>query len=971
MSGKIKSNRNFMTHAKKPVGKVIGLFACVFLLGGCSGQTNVPEDGHQKEESTPTAVVSCTEVPESTATPVPTATPEPVKWQETVALEEARSGCFVKFGAYEQDNNQANGKEPIEWMVLHVEDGKALLLSKYALDISTYHDIQEPASWGISHLRKWLNSIFYEEAFSDKQQTYIEWTNHWTQLDYLEDEDDELKPGTFDYVFLLEFSELLGGGLFTENENVREWITKDLRNCFDTPEEQIALCTVYASAKSGGNGEVSKCIWWLRTPTGMDGDVYTVAGVNTDGTILEKQMAAGDEYFIRPAIYVDIEQYIKEKKAVEETYFKVADDWESVELSSAKPGTLVTFGAFEQDNNFENGKEPIEWMVLKVADGNALLLSRYGLDARPYHSYEGTNATWKTSHIRQWLNYDFFDIAFDREEQERILYTSTKRFDIRPYSGTGTSDRVFLLGEEDIHPDKGCFTMNYSWNASTMPTEYALAQGIVPDRGKKCAWLLYNTKHMIFHEAYYVDESGVPRYGMSVTDSDVMIRPAIWVSTKDIGINGAEITVPNSYMTFPEISGWLPVTEVGETTALSAADEGDLVVFGRYEQDRSRTDGLEPILWTVVEKKENKVKLISKFSVGQRQYHTREEAVTWESSSLRGWLNGEFLRSSFSGSERDWICEEVTFQYIREGEVSTEITNVTDTIEVYPVLWVDTALVKSFEEQREAVYTTRSAMQGQLVAGGDFVAYLKEDGTLCYLIDHEGYSEFTDFSKKYQTIGVRSVLYSYGNPLTIDTEGTVTYYNARDAYHIYHIYEELGQIQQIAKWAILTKHGRVSDTSGNIYTALDGAVSVAAAKNDIIAGHMADGTVVFSKSPSDLLRNKKLGEWPEKLAQICAGDEFVGLREDGTVIAENVILNYFINTIEQWSDIVAVTAAEETIVGLKADGTVVAVCTHGTDKGQCNVDDWTDIVAVDTNGAVTVGIKADGTVVFSNDFYEK
>ncbi len=947
MSGKIKWKRNFMTHVKKPVGKVIGLLACVFLLGGCLGETKMPKGEHQKEEPVITEAVSATVIPESTATPIPTATPEPVKWQEMVALEDAKSGCFVKFGAYEQDNNQANGKEPIEWMVLHVEDGKTLLLSKYALDVRTYHDIQEPASWGISHLRKWLNSVFYEEAFTAKQQTYIEWTNHRTQLDYLED--DKLKPVTSDYVFLLEYSELMGGGLFTENE------------------EQIALCTAYASAKSGRDGSVSECIWWLRTPTGIEDDVYTVAGVNTDGTILEKQLAADDEYFIRPAVYVDIEQYIKEKKAAEETYFKVADDWESVDLSNAKPGTLVTFGAFEQDNDFENGKEPIEWMVLKVEDGNALLLSRYGLDARPYHSYEGTNATWETSHIRQWLNYDFFDIAFDREEQEKILYTSTKRFDIRPYSATGTSDRVFLLGEKDIHSDKGCFAVNYSWNASTMPTEYALAQGILPDRGKKCAWLLYNTKHMIFHDAYYVDESGVPRCGISVTDSAVMIRPAIWVSIKDIGINGAEITVPNSYMTFPEITGWQPVTEVGETTALSSADEGDLVVFGRYEQDRSRTDGLEPILWTVVEKKENKVKLISKFSVGQRQYHTREEAVTWESSSLRGWLNGEFLRSSFSGSERDWICEEVTFQYIREGEVSTEITNVTDTIEVYPVLWVDTALVKSFEEQREAVYTTRSAMQGQLVAGGDFVAYLKEDGTLCYLIDHEGYSEFTDFSKKYQTIGVRSVLYSYGNPLTIDTEGTVTYYNARDAYHIY---EELGQIQQIAKWAILTKHGRVSDTSGNIYTALDGAVSVAAAKNDIIAGHMADGTVVFSKSPSDLLRNKKLAEWPEKLTQICAGNEFVGLREDGTVIAENVILNYFINTIEQWSDIVAIAAAEETVVGLKADGTVVAVCTRSTDKGQCNVDDWTDIVAVDTNGAVTVGIKADGTAVFSNDFYE-
>ena len=254
MSGKIKWKHNFMTHAKKAVGKVIGLLACVFLLGGCLGETKMPKGEHQKEEPVITEAVSATVIPESTATPIPTATPEPVKWQETVALEDAKRGCFVKFGAYEQDNNPTNGKEPIEWMVLHVEDGKALLLSKYALDVSTYHDIQEPASWGISHLRKWLNSVFYEEAFTAKQQTYIDWTNHRTQLDYLED--DKLKPVTFDYVFLLEFSELMGGGLFTENE------------------EQIALCTAYASAKSGRDGSVSECIWWLRTPTGIEEDVY-------------------------------------------------------------------------------------------------------------------------------------------------------------------------------------------------------------------------------------------------------------------------------------------------------------------------------------------------------------------------------------------------------------------------------------------------------------------------------------------------------------------------------------------------------------------------------------------------------------------------------------------------------------------------------------------------------------------------
>lgn len=43
-------------------------------------------------------------------------------------------GHYVSFGKYEQDNNTSNGKEKIEWLVLEVKDGKALVISKYALD---------------------------------------------------------------------------------------------------------------------------------------------------------------------------------------------------------------------------------------------------------------------------------------------------------------------------------------------------------------------------------------------------------------------------------------------------------------------------------------------------------------------------------------------------------------------------------------------------------------------------------------------------------------------------------------------------------------------------------------------------------------------------------------------------------------------------------------------------------------------
>lgn len=39
-------------------------------------------------------------------------------------------GHYVSFGKYEQDNNTSNGKEKIEWLVLEVKDGKALVISK-------------------------------------------------------------------------------------------------------------------------------------------------------------------------------------------------------------------------------------------------------------------------------------------------------------------------------------------------------------------------------------------------------------------------------------------------------------------------------------------------------------------------------------------------------------------------------------------------------------------------------------------------------------------------------------------------------------------------------------------------------------------------------------------------------------------------------------------------------------------------
>ena len=67
----------------------------------------------------------------------------------------------MKSRLIEQDNDISNGKEDIEWLVLWIVDDKALIVSKYALDVqpySTYTDTD--CTWKTCSLWEWLNSTF-------------------------------------------------------------------------------------------------------------------------------------------------------------------------------------------------------------------------------------------------------------------------------------------------------------------------------------------------------------------------------------------------------------------------------------------------------------------------------------------------------------------------------------------------------------------------------------------------------------------------------------------------------------------------------------------------------------------------------------------------------------------------------------------------------------------------------------------
>lgn len=92
---------------------------------------------------------------------------------------------------------------------------------------------------------------------------------------------------------------------------------------------------------------------------------------------------------------------------------------------------------------------------------------------------------------------------------------------------------------------------------------------------------------------------------------------------------------------------------------LKSISKGDSFYFGSYEQDNRKSNGKEPIEWQVLEKKGSKVLLLSKYGIDIQPYNHEDDDVswyvTWNECSLRKWLNREFVKNSFSSSDRAMI----------------------------------------------------------------------------------------------------------------------------------------------------------------------------------------------------------------------------------------------------------------------------------------------------------------------------
>lgn len=85
------------------------------------------------------------------------------------------------------------------------------------------------------------------------------------------------------------------------------------------------------------------------------------------------------------------------------------------------------------------------------------------------------------------------------------------------------------------------------------------------------------------------------------------------------------------------------------------AKKGDIIQFGRYEQDNKKKNGKERLEWVVLEKNDSGLLLLSKDIIDCVPFHDVSEDAVWESSSIRKWLNKTFYGSAFNTTESNMI----------------------------------------------------------------------------------------------------------------------------------------------------------------------------------------------------------------------------------------------------------------------------------------------------------------------------
>ena len=332
----------------------------------------------------------------------------------------------------------------------------------------------------------------------------------------------------------------------------------------------------------------------------------------------------------------------------------------------------IWFGNYWQEDTNGDGKvdkndkkTPIKWRVLSVEGDDAFLMADKNLDCQRYND-TGTDVTWETCTMRSWLNgygaesnkdgkdysgNNFLDNAFSADEQSAIRTTNVVNHDNPEYGtegGNDTTDKVYLLSLDEVENSSYGFVSHNSTSATRVAVNTAYTAGggeieseYMSSAGKVDYWWLRSSGDGSNRASCVGSNGYVKADGSSVYNNDRGVRPALHLNLK-------------ASSDAVSVSGW----SYAGTVPSDDVAEWDCIWFGNYWQEDTNGDGKAdkndkktPIKWRVLSVDGDDVFLMADKNLDCQRYNDTYTDVTWETCTMRSWLNGYGAESNKDGKD--------------------------------------------------------------------------------------------------------------------------------------------------------------------------------------------------------------------------------------------------------------------------------------------------------------------------------
>jgi len=319
--------------------------------------------------------------------------------------------------------------------------------------------------------------------------------------------------------------------------------------------------------------------------------------------------------------------------------------------------------------------EPIRWRIIEKNSESITLIADKVLECLKYNE-DKVDMTWKDCSLRKWLNNDFYQVAFTGEERSVILSTNNDNGE-----GIRTIDKVYLLSYNEA---KNMFENDEDRRVNT--TYFSDRDCLHVTDGCGSWWL--RTRGLEPYEASYVSEDGNINYLGQWVNSEFDVRPVIKLNLAKkkhefyVELHRCE-EITSSLQEKKVALNYINASKYIKNNIFV----GDIVELGSYPQSKIRKSELtsrikkvkynkngvakideikikrfgnryfkyEPIRWIVMDKNDGKLTLLAEQIIDNYAFNEINVKTSWESCTLRKWLNNDFYGEAFSVEEKNVI----------------------------------------------------------------------------------------------------------------------------------------------------------------------------------------------------------------------------------------------------------------------------------------------------------------------------